>query len=125
MRKLGTTSYVKLGWTVVLSLVQVHLQEAKPNTGLHELSLLAGLIKPNATKASNFKLNLFGDTSLPAEAPPGQPLPVTNKHICFQWLPIGNEHLSRNSCDCWLTPCTGYTESVFPTLQIRNQLAVR
>ncbi len=37
------------------------MQEAKPHTGLHELSLLAQLIKPDATKASNFKLNLFGD----------------------------------------------------------------
>ena len=48
------------------------VQEAKPNTGLHELSLLANLIKPNASKASNFKLNLFGDTRVPADPSPSE-----------------------------------------------------
>ena len=50
------------------------MQEAKPHTGLHELSLLAKLIKPDATKASNFKLNLFGDAALPFASSPGQSL---------------------------------------------------
>jgi len=42
--------------------------------GLHELSLLAQLIKPDATKASNFKLNLFGDAAMPFASSPGQSL---------------------------------------------------
>lgn len=45
----------------------VSMQEPRHGGGLHELSLLATLIKPNATKASNFKLNLFGDTSQPVQ----------------------------------------------------------
>lgn len=51
-------------------------KEAKPVGGLHELSLLATLIKPNSAKASNFKLNLFGDSSQPAQANPGSPAPI-------------------------------------------------
>ncbi|KAA6427690.1 MAG: hypothetical protein FRX49_02353 [Trebouxia sp. A1-2] len=47
-------------------------KEAKPYTGLHELSLLAKLIKPDATRVSNFKLNLFGDAALPMAASPGK-----------------------------------------------------
>ena len=50
------------------------MQEGKPHTGLHELSLLAQLIKPDATKASNFRLNLFGDAALPTASMPGQSL---------------------------------------------------
>ena len=53
----------------------MHLvQEAKPHTGLHGLSLLAKLIKADATKASNFKLNLFGDAAMPFASSPGQSL---------------------------------------------------
>ena len=53
----------------------MHLvQETKPHTGLHELSLLAKLIKPDARKASNFKLNLFGDAAMPFASSPGQSL---------------------------------------------------
>lgn len=47
------------------------VQEARPTGGLHELSLLATLIKPNATKATNFKLNLFGDSTQLAQASAG------------------------------------------------------
>ena len=51
------------------------VQEGKPGTGLHELSLLARLIKPDSSsKASNFKLNLFGDLAPPATASPGEVL---------------------------------------------------
>lgn len=50
-----------------LSIVIISVQESRPRGGLHELSLLATLIKPNATKASNFKLNLFGDTNQPPQ----------------------------------------------------------
>ncbi|KAL3145426.1 hypothetical protein ABBQ38_001671 [Trebouxia sp. C0009 RCD-2024] len=46
-------------------------KEAKPAGGLHELSLLATLIKPHTSKASNFKLNLFGDSTQPAPASVG------------------------------------------------------
>ena len=56
----------------MLKVLFTTMQEAKPNTGLHELSLLATLIKPNASKASNFKLNLFGDTSLPIDPSPSE-----------------------------------------------------
>lgn len=50
----------------------MHMQEAKPAGGLHELSLLATLIKPHTSKASNFKLNLFGDSTQPAPASVGE-----------------------------------------------------
>ena len=48
------------------------MQDHKPSGGLHELSLLATLIKTNASKASNFKLNLFGDSTQPAQASAGE-----------------------------------------------------
>lgn len=61
------------------------LQEAKPHTGLHELSLLAKLIKPDATKASNFKLNLFGDAALPIASKPGQCLLSQAVYDVLHW----------------------------------------
>ena len=39
------------------------MQESRPKAGLQELSLLATLLKPSASKASNFKLSLFGETT--------------------------------------------------------------
>ena len=42
------------------------VQEGKPSTGLHELSLLAKLIKPeNGSKASNFKMDSHFHLLLP------------------------------------------------------------
>ena len=61
------------------------MQEAKPHTGLHELSLLAQLIKPDATKASNFKLNLFGDAALPIASSPGQSLLSQALYEVLHW----------------------------------------
>ena len=46
-------------------------QDTRPKTGLQELSLLATLIKPNAGKVSNFKLNLFGEGAAPEPAASG------------------------------------------------------
>lgn len=63
------------------------MQEAKPYTGLHELSLLAKLIKPDATRVSNFKLNLFGDAALPMAASPGQPLLSQALYHVLYWQP--------------------------------------
>ena len=52
------------------------VQEAKPSTGLHELSLLAKLIKPPSKRNSKFKLNLFGDKSAQEQNSPGELLSV-------------------------------------------------
>ena len=53
------------------------MQEAKLKTGVHELSLLAKLIKPNDAKASNFKLNLFGDGAVHATPKSGEALSIS------------------------------------------------
>ncbi|KAL3145033.1 hypothetical protein ABBQ32_003526 [Trebouxia sp. C0010 RCD-2024] len=47
------------------------IKEAKSAGGLHELSLLATLIKPQTSKASNFRLNLFGDSTQPTHGSVG------------------------------------------------------
>lgn len=88
---MGTTS-------AIVDFTVMGLQEVKAAGGLHELSLLATLIKANATKASNFKLNLFGDTTQPVQTNDGESC-MTD---CL-WSP-----LCRMLCSLWLPACYLY-----------------
>lgn len=65
----ATVQWLRLVPTHIAScdLAQALQEPAPPGAGLHELNMLARLIKqPKAQQASNFKLNLFASSPQPA-----------------------------------------------------------